>query len=67
MELKSDKKERLFLSLERRIVLRKKIDDFAKLHGVPEFMADLFIDEVRLSDDDLNDELKVKATLMGLM
>jgi len=61
------KKERLFLSEEKKIVLRKKIDEFAKMHKVPEYMADLFINEVRASDDEANAELRRKAELMGLM
>ena len=61
------KKERLFLSVEKKIVLRKKIDEFAKMHGVREYMADLFIDEVRMSDDEANAHLRERAMLMGLM
>ncbi len=61
------KKERLFLSEEKKIILRKKIDEFAKVHKVPEYMADLFINEVRASDDEANAELRRKAELMGLM
>ena len=61
------KKERLFLSEEKKIILRKKIDEFAKMHKVPDYMADLFINEVRVSDDEANAELRRKAELMGLM
>lgn len=61
------KKERFFLSVEKKIILRKKIDDFAKDHNVPSHMADLFIDEVRASDDDANKHLRLEAVLRGLM
>lgn len=61
------KKERLFLSEEKKIILRKKIEEFAKMHKVPGYMADLFINEVRASDDEANAELRRKAELMGLM
>lgn len=61
------KKERLFLSEEKKIILRKKIEEFTKMHKVPDCMADLFINEVRASDDEANAELRRKAELMGLM
>ena len=61
------KGERLFLSVEKRIILRKKIDDFARLYSIPDYMADLFINEVRLSEDEANKDLRYKASLMGLM
>lgn len=67
MEVVKGKKERLFLSVDRRIVLRKKIDEFARIHNVPEYMADLFIDEVRLSEDEANKHLRDRAELMRLM
>lgn len=66
-KINKKKNERLFLSTEKRIVLRKKIDEFAKFHNVPEYMADLFIDEVRLSYDEANKHLRDRAELMGLM
>ena len=37
------------------------------MHKVPDYMADLFINEVRVSDDEANAELRRKAELMGLM
>jgi hypothetical protein len=64
-ELKSEK--RLFLSAEKRIVLRDKIEKFAKMHNVPMYMANLFIDEVRMSNDEANKHLREKAELIGLM
>ena len=60
-------KKRLFLSAEKKIVLREKIEKFSKMHGVRDYMAELFIDEVRMSDDEANEELRKKAKLMGLM
>ena len=67
MEELKKKKKRLFLSVEKRIVLRGKIDEFARIHKVPEYMADLFINEVMDSEDDANAHLREKAVLLGLM
>lgn len=61
------KKKYVVLSPERTIALRKRINEFAKIHNVPEYMAVLFINEVRMSDDEANRNLREKAELMGLM
>ena len=67
MEQVKKSEKRLYLSPEKAIILRDKIKDFAKHHGVREYMAELFINEVRLSTDEANAHLRERAQIMGLM
>ena len=60
-------KKYAILSPERQVVLREKILEFARAHNIPDYMADLFINEVRLTTDEANKDLREKAKLLGLM
>ena len=59
--------EKLHLSESEKSELKKKMKQLTDASGLPEYMGELFLTEIKLSIDEANAHLRERARLLGLM
>ena len=59
--------ERLFASKKDKINLKQRLKQLTDESKLPEYMGELFLNEIRLSTDEANRHLRERAKILGLI
>ena len=59
--------DKLNLTDAEKLELKKKLKQLTDASKLPEYMGDLFLEEIKLSTDEANAHLRERARLLGLM
>lgn len=61
------KSERVFTSKERKKKIKLKLKELIDLYNLPEYMGEMFLFELKNSNDKANQQARDRAKLLGLI
>lgn len=59
--------EKLHLTPEEKAELKKRLKQLSDASGLPEYMSELLLNEIKQTNDEANVHLRERARMLGLM